>query len=408
MTTSADSTHPLPDPESSVHSNAPPDANSDAVVQSAIRFLQDQRVQRSPLESQIRFLKGKSLTDAQIKLAFEKVGRPVTLEKVQSARPTAAAPSTNRTENRAMSPQLRVSSAPSVAPITVAPMQTRTLFPPSPLPEPEAPSSKVDWRDVVIGVGAAVIASVTGYKLFNRYSPFEIRRKSDKKYRLVPQGGPRRPLRIAASSESEAEYCSVPQRRVTPPLPPVPNPTEAAPTPSVQTEELQQLQTELTEAKEALSNERRKSADLAVSAAKIRSDKQQLSRANDRLSQQIEELKKQIEKLEEAEKRNSGPAPLTATEEEPPFPINEVPSAPILTTPTMPQPVTLAAPATEVAPVTANPEGSFLIPAAHLKPVEPVTLGDSNATVTVPLAQPSPAGEQQEHSTPLPAEATTL
>ncbi|CAJ1039402.1 putative Peroxisomal membrane anchor protein (Pex14p) conserved region containing protein [Leishmania shawi] len=295
---------PLPEPEQPSAS----EMDADATVQSAIRFLQDPRVRRSPIESQIRFLKGKSVSDGQIKYAFAKVGRAVTTEKIASVRasPANTAPPTATATVGAtpLSPQLE--TARQNAPVTMGPglQYTQTLFPYSPLPpQVERQKRTVDWRDVVIGAGAAMLAGLSGYKLFNRYSPYEFRRKSEKRSRLYRDSCSRHRPANNASSESEIDALSTSQRGRAPPLPP--SPPVAAPaesivpaTPPPDLTEVKKLLAELNETKEALTNERKKCADLAVNAAKIRADKQQLSRANDRLTQQIDELKKDIERLE--------------------------------------------------------------------------------------------------------------
>lgn len=317
-------TEPLPAP-------AQPSAaemDADPAVQSAVRFLQDARVQRSPIESQIRFLKSKGVADAQIVYAFSKVGRSVTAEKVASVRapPANAVPTTAAATPLAA--QLKTPRVPVVATAAApGPQYTQTLFPHSPPPPQEEPQAKlVDWRDVVIGAGAAVLAGFAGYKLFHRYSPYEFRRKSEKKPRLYKGSYARHRPTNNASDGSETDASSTPQRGRVPPLPPPPQAAAAA-EPIVTTaaagepgDEVKRLQTELDETKEALASERKKCADLAVSAAKIRADKQQLSRANDRYMQQIESLKKEIEKAEEAKKSASDEAAPASTEEAAPAP----------------------------------------------------------------------------------------
>lgn len=311
---------PLPEPEQP----STQQLDEDPSVQSAVRFLQDPRVKTSQVESQIRFLKGKNMSDAQIRHALAKVGRAVTAEKVSSVRapPPVSAVS-------AMPPQSVGRPLSPVGMAATQPQYSQTLFPRAPRPplEEETQTKSVDWRDVVIGTGAAIIASVAGYKLFNRYSPYEIRRKSERKPSRLLRGAGQQRLPYHGSSESEVDGSPyTPQQRIAPPLPPPPiatppaaGPTAAAAAPGVDAEEMKKLRTQLDEAKEALTNERKKCADLAVGSAKIRAEKQQLSRANDRLTQQVESLKKDVEKLE-AEKAAAGEGKLTATEEEPPKP----------------------------------------------------------------------------------------
>lgn len=324
---------PLPEPEQPSSAQLDTDPN----VLSAVRFLQDPRVKSSQVESQIRFLKGKNMSDAQIKHAFTKVGRAVTAEKIASVR----APAPMSASSFAGQPSQSTANAMSLpnksrppSPMAAAPQPhySQTLFPRAPPPPQEEVQAKgVDWRDVVIGTGAAMLAGIAGYKLFNRYSPYEIRRKSEKKparglrgsYAGRQRGG------LNASSESEADGSGYPPQLRHPPLPPPPTGTPPAvqpaaaalaAAPGADAEELKKLQAQLDETKEALTNERKKCADLAVGSAKIRAEKQQLSRANDRLTQQIDALKKDVEKLEEEKAAASGEGKLTATEEEPPRP----------------------------------------------------------------------------------------
>ncbi|KAK7199119.1 peroxin 14 [Novymonas esmeraldas] len=304
------------------------DMEADDTAQSAVRFLRDPRVQRSPIDSQIRFLKGKGVSEAQIRYAFAKVGRAVTAEKIASVRApvTNAAPAGVANPLSTQLKSARQSTHPAAAAAAAAgPQYTHTLFPHSPPPPPDDPPAKaVDWRDLVIGAGAAVLAGVAGYKLFHRYSPYEFRRKSEKKERLYRGSYPRHRSAHNGSSDSEADVLSSPQRRRVPPLPPPPPSAAAAPEPIVTAtppgdaaEEVKRLQTELSETKEALASERKRCADVAMNAARTRAGKEQLSRANDRLVQQMDELKKSVEKLEEEKKSAlaGGATAQAATEE---------------------------------------------------------------------------------------------
>ncbi|GET88463.1 peroxin 14, putative [Leishmania tarentolae] len=303
---------PLPVPEQPSSS----EMDADAAVQSAIRFLQDPRVRRSPVESQIRFLKSKGISDAQIKYALAKVGKTATVEKIASVRApttnTALPPPTATTCATPLSAQFNTTLQTAPVTMTPGPRYTQTLFPYSaPPPQVEPQTKRVDWRDIVIGAGAAMLAGFSAYTLFHRYSPYEFRRKLDKKLRSYRGSSSRRRPTNNPSSESETDASSTLQRGRVPPLPPPPpmagaaEPTVSAASPAALIEEVKKLQTELDEVKESLANERKKCADLAVSAAKIRADKQQLSRANDRLTQQIDGLKKDIEKLS-GEKSSAG------------------------------------------------------------------------------------------------------
>ncbi|KPA78419.1 peroxin 14 putative (PEX14) [Leptomonas pyrrhocoris] len=410
----------LPEPEQA----SPSQLDADPNVQSAIRFLQDPRARNAPVESQIRFLKGKSMSDAQIKHAFSKVGRMVTLEKIASVR--APAPmnaalggqaATNNFQS-GMSTQINSRPLSPVAPPT-QPQYTQTLFPRSPPPPPEEPQVKgVDWRDVVIGTGAAILAGVAGYKLFNRYSPYEIRRKSDKKPPRAfrgPYAGRQRSI-PNGSSESETDGSGFPPPHFqAPPLPPPPTTAPgalgqvaaaAAVGLAAEAEELKKLQTQLEETKEALTTERKKCADLAVSSAKIRAEKQQLSRANDRLTQQLDELKKDMEKLEEERAAAAGEGKLTATEEEPPRESSSSlvkaadETAEGQTPPVAVSPVVAADPlnATAVAPLAAAPETA----AAPVVAPAAVTAAAATAVSTSPAAE-LPAAPSTSSPVPEPA-----
>ncbi|KPI82980.1 peroxin 14 putative (PEX14) [Leptomonas seymouri] len=446
--TTAQPPSPLPEPEQA----SPSQLDADPNVQSAVRFLQDPRVRNSPVESQIRFLKGKSMSDAQIKHAFSKVGRPVTPEKVASVRAPVRMNSSFADQtaangpSHAMSTQLKSHPQFPVAP-PPQPQYSQTLFPRTPLPLPEEPQTKgVDWRDVVIGTGAAILAGVAGYKLFNRYSPYEIRRKSDKKPSRTlrgPYSGRHRPNN--GYSDSETDGSSFPpltlQARPLPPPPPTDpaalGPDAAAATtaaaPGAEAGELKKLQTELDETKEALTNERKKCADLAVSSAKIRAEKQQLSRANDRLTQQVDALKKDVEKLEEEKATAAGGGRLTATEEEPPrafYPsltkeaevarastaaVSPVVEAPGTTaTPAAPAPAPAAPTPAAAVPFAATTAAAVsMSPAAELPPAPSTALPATEPTVevaptpapTTSAAEAAPTAVPEPTPVPVPAPA---
>ncbi|CAJ1988691.1 PEX14 / peroxin 14 [Leishmania donovani] len=383
---------PLPEPEQPSSS----ELDADPTVQSAIRFLQDSRVRRSPVESQIRFLKGKGVPDEQIKYALAKVGRAVTAEKIASVRaPPANAAPTGATATACTTPlSAQLKTARQNAPVTMTPgpQYTQTLFPHSPPPpQVERQTKTVDWRDVVIGAGAAMLSGFSAYKLFNRYSPYEFRRKTDKKSRLYRGSSSRPRSANIASSGSETDASSTPQRGCVPPLPPPPpmaaaaEPSVSAASPAALTEEVKRLQTELDEAKEALANERKKCADLAVSAAKIRADKQQLSRANDRLTQQIDGLKKDIEKLEREKSSAVGEATQTTAEGA----VAAAPGPPSTYFPSVTTEGEQARNSPEVTSVT-----SASAPNSDVVPVLPVVPSpEAPATATAAPAMPDPITE---------------
>lgn len=425
---------PLPEPEQVPASELDADPN----VQSAIRFLQDPRVRSSPVESQIRFLKGKNMSDAQIRHAFAKVGKTVTAEKMMSVRAPAPVTSTTSTmsSSSARAPSSQFNSRPlsTVTAPLPQPQYSQTLFPRTPPPPQEELQTKgVDWRDVVIGAGAAIIASVAGYKLFNRYSPYEIRRKSDKKPSRAFRGGPYAPHQrpaLSGSSESEMDVSAFPppQLRAPPLLPPPPTAPATAEgaagvaattaASAADAEELKRLQTQLDETREALTNERKKCADLAVSSAKIRAEKQQLSRANDRLTQQIDALKKDVEKLEEEKATAFGTGKLTATEEEPPkafCPLPTVEAEEARNSPTtlspmnaapMAAPVTAAAAATAAAVIATSPAAELaLAPSTSSPAPEPAVevvpaVAAASAPAQTPPPVPAPAPPAAETAVP--------
>lgn len=393
---------PLPEPEQPSSS----EMDADATVQSAIRFLKDPRVQCSPVESQIRFLKGKGVSDGQITYAFAKVGRTVTAEKIASVRapPTNAAPPGATATARATPLSVQLKAARQHAPVAMTPdpQYTQTLFPYLPPPPTvERQTKTMDWRDVVIGAGAAMLAGFSAYKLFNRYSPYEFRRKSDKKPRFYHRSSSRPRPANNASSGSETDASSTPQRGCVLPLPPPPptaaaaEPIVSAASPAALAEEVKKLQTELDEAKEALANERKKCADLAVSAAKIRADKQQLSRANDRLTQQIDSLKKDIERLEGEKSAATGEATQTAAAPAPPstyFPSVTTEGEQARNSPAV-TPVTRAsAPNSDVVPVlpvVPSPEATGIAAAAPAMQ-DPITEAAQVAPASVAAAAPAP------------------
>lgn len=294
---------------------APPPAtpsvnlDDDSGVQSAVRFLQDPRVKNSPVERKISFLKTKGLSAEQIQYAFKKVGVELTIDKINAV--GAHTPATTQAASQSSAPPQPTSASqvPVLNPYQPS-TRTHTLFPNTQPPLPDTPETKgVDWRDVVIGVGAAAIAGFAGVKLFQRYSPYEIRRKSEKKVTAQTHRhmGVRRRAGAFSSSDSDRGSAPAPRSNV-PPLPPPPATATTVPAEAQvkdASEEVKRLEAELAETKEALTTERKKGAEYAVSAARVRGEKQQLSRTNDKLTQQIEELQEKLKKLEEKDQ----PAP---------------------------------------------------------------------------------------------------
>ena len=183
-----------------------------------------------------------------------------------------------------------------------------------------------------------MIGSFTAYKVFEAYSPYEVRRKgvqSSNGGRPVEQSSSRSSRsRREPSSESEPE-----QRRAAPVMP-LPIPTASAPQVAaplqvgVDTEKdkrisdfeekVKTLESEVTDAKAALDKERKEKAEFAVSNGKLKGQITQLSRASDknatevaRLVTELTSLRAEKEKMvAEQELKKIGCAPTVPAEPE--------------------------------------------------------------------------------------------
>ncbi|CAD2221063.1 hypothetical protein AGDE_14229 [Angomonas deanei] len=108
--------------------------DNNPAVRSAIAFLNDPRVKRTPTDRKIKFLKGKGLSSEEIKYAFEKCGLPpLTLEQISAVQPL-------ETGTGALSTPSSAAANPSA--------RSAYLFPQSaPAPvESEAQEPSLDWR----------------------------------------------------------------------------------------------------------------------------------------------------------------------------------------------------------------------------------------------------------------------
>lgn len=170
----------------------PRSASDDPNIRSAVTFLADPRVRKTTIDRKIAFLKGKGLTAEQISNAFQQAGQSVNIEKINAI---SAAATVSPSSTPLLSVQHPQQQQPPSSPYTTTSRNSsfsmaraagsHTLYPYTPAPsrmmQPGAgqAESKADWRDVVIGVGAACLSALGGYHLFQRYSPYEIRRKGD-------------------------------------------------------------------------------------------------------------------------------------------------------------------------------------------------------------------------------------
>ncbi|KAI8320278.1 hypothetical protein GQ54DRAFT_312802 [Martensiomyces pterosporus] len=117
------------------------------IIESAVRFLTDPKVQSSTLAKKISFLETKGLTNAEIEDA---------LARAKSQPPSAA--SASSTQGSAASEQQQSTAA--TGPATPAPVYgyAQQMAPPAPPPRPH-----LDWKDYFI---AAVVAGGLGYGLY--------------------------------------------------------------------------------------------------------------------------------------------------------------------------------------------------------------------------------------------------
>lgn len=289
------------------------------MTQSAVNFLKDSRIRHATTESKVRFLKNKGLSDAQILTAFRDAGltiSPSDVTAVQESQPPAVS---------MRNALLSTSSTPSR-------VHTHTLFPSNPIATPAPVEKGFDWRDAVIGVGAATLAAVGAVKLFQKYSPYELRRKR-------PQGCPStrmisRMRQIGPPIDGDMD-CLRPSSMMpvgqAVPLPAVPAAVAAAGSEG----ELEKVKKELADVKVALEKERKRCGELSINLAKVRQEKQQLANKTEQLSRQLDEVEERRAAEEaEAQKRESegvaspiAPESLDSTTEAPEGALSEVQTA---------------------------------------------------------------------------------
>ena len=117
-------------------------ADRDELIQSAIRFLRDEKVQAAPLTKRIAFLESKGLTQAEIETALAKVAAPSS--------------STMATTNSPAPPSVPPVNAPLSQPFGYA-------IPPPP------PPPRLSWKDYVLVIFAAGGLSVAASVVFRRF-----------------------------------------------------------------------------------------------------------------------------------------------------------------------------------------------------------------------------------------------
>ncbi|ESL08156.1 peroxin 14 [Trypanosoma rangeli SC58] len=344
-------------------------------VSSAVQFLHDPRVKFTPEANKIRFLKTKGLTAEEICEAFEKAGQTTSLDEVKKA---MCASSLGRTRpaavNSASASGNGGSESGHVLRQNPVPTYAGPLYAPQPPPFPPMPqeSKGIDWRDVVIGVGAALLGGVGAFKAFQTYSPYEIRRKDES----ANQGGRgevrRRGKRDEehASSNREAGYSVSSSRSVgpSPPatLPPLPATTATAAatnTPAEGTEgDARDLQTELKEAQEALEKEKKSKAELSLTCGKLRAQLNTFLRKNEKLELRVKTLQEELDKAKEVTNSQKEPCEtVTSVADSVPDPQQDAdvqPNDPLLSSPGVPtDTVDFAPPEPNEVPVTTVTEG---------------------------------------------------
>lgn len=247
----------------------------DPIISAAISFLRNPKVCNATEKQKIAFLKSKGLTNEQICRAFKEVGVNVDLSTCESV------PGPNKEYS---SGSADASSGAAV----YSKRSTHTLFPEnySPTNSSTQESTMFDWRNVVIGAGAAVLAAGSAVKLWNNYSPYEIKRKNA--------------VAVPVSSPSPAPFVPAPSipepvaPRALPPLPTLP-PQMPPPATSLKLEELTK---EIETLKEALETERRSKAEITIRVSKLRGENYKLTYANQQLEQKVEEAEKEVQRLE--------------------------------------------------------------------------------------------------------------
>ncbi|RNF01878.1 peroxin 14 [Trypanosoma rangeli] len=343
-------------------------------VSSAVQFLHDSRVKFTPAANKIKFLKTKGLTAEEICEAFEKAGQTTSLDEIKKA---MHAPSFGRTRPAVVNSAPASGNGGSEAGYALRqnPMPTYAgpLYAPQPPPFPPMPqeSKGIDWRDVVIGVGAALLGGIGAFKAFQTYSPYEIRRKDESANQGARGEVRRRGKRDEehASSNREAGYPVSPFRSVaaSPPatLPPLPatTPTAAANTPAETTEgDARDLQTELKETQEALEKEKKSKAELSLTCGKLRAQLNNSLRKNEKLELRVKTLQEELDKAQDVASSQKEPCEtVTSVADNVPDPQQDIdvqPNDPLLSPPGVPtDTVDSAPPEPKEVPVTTVTEG---------------------------------------------------
>lgn len=239
------------------------------LVGSAVLFLKNPKVRNASERQKIAFLKSKGLTNKQICRAFQVVGIHIDPSTCAAVSPSDESCSSENQYNRSTTP--------------ISPREsTRTLFP-EPSSSTTAPVSNVtplDWRNVVIGVGAAALAGVGVTKLWNNYSPYELRRKGSSPQEALLSASPLLPVKEPIIS------------RALPPLPTLP--PQSSPTISPKVEELEE---EISTLKAALEVAQKGMAEMCIKVSKIRAENNKLLHTNQQHERALAVAEAEMERL---------------------------------------------------------------------------------------------------------------
>ncbi|EAN86372.1 putative peroxin 14 [Trypanosoma cruzi] len=300
--------------------NSPEESEKRKRVSSAVQFLHDSRVKITPAANKIQFLKSKGLTTEEVCEAFEKAGQTIPLDEIKKImnKPSFGQLGSGVVNNN-LAPGHVGSDATYVLRQHPFMPHAGPLYTQQPPPFPQTPqgAKETDWRDVIIGVGAALISGFAAFKAFQIYSPYEIRRKDERTKKGSRMESQRRGKRHegSVSPDRGAERPVTSLHTMAPPMPatPTPLPTATAANAAESTErEIQKLQSELKETQEALEKEKRSKAEISVSLGKLRGQINALSRTNDNLESRIKLLQEEVDKANsEANKRKELDASFT-------------------------------------------------------------------------------------------------
>lgn len=247
------------------------------LVTTAEAFLRNPKVQNATREQKIRFLFQKGLTADQILAAFHSVGEvKVTLEEVKAAIATMPAAGGAAGREGVTSPVVR----------------SHTAYP-APIPSPsQSVEEGSKWRHVLAGGVAGVVGGLAAMKMWERYSPYEWRRKEE-----GLAGGGELPVEREVPLQQQRSLAPVP------PLPKVPLPPLPASPPTLPTadgpdaDELEKLRKEVTDLTAALDAERKSKAEISIRASKMKSEKLSLLQKVDRLEEKVSSLEEELKAL---------------------------------------------------------------------------------------------------------------